>query len=75
MSTGTNILEVTIDTTKEQALIGMDNHLYNANGAFLSLSKNPKCIKITVQILDEAWPSKRFFEFHIARSRMKFTMK
>ena len=66
MSTGTNILEVTIDTTKEQALIGMDldlgkkyfeglnNHLYNANGAFLSLSKNLKCIKITVQILDEA---------------------
>ena len=24
MSTGTNILEVTIDTTKEQALISMD---------------------------------------------------
>ena len=66
MSNGTNILEVTIDTTKELALIGMEldfgkkyfeglnNHLYNADGAFLSLSINPKYIKITVRILDEA---------------------
>ena len=59
MSNGTNILEVTIDTTKELALIGMEldlgnNHLYNADGAFLSLSTNPQYINITVQILDEA---------------------
>ena len=65
MSNGTNILEVTIDTTKELALIGMkldlgkkyfeglNNHLYNADGVFLSLSTNPKYFKITVQILDE----------------------
>ena len=66
MSNGTNILEVTMDTTKELALIGMDldfgkkyfeglnNDLYNADWAFFSLSTNPIYIKITVQILDEA---------------------
>ena len=33
---------------------GLNNHLYNADGAFLFLFTNPKYIKITVQILDEA---------------------
>ena len=60
MSNGTNrYYEVTIDTTKELALIGMEldlgkkyfeglnNNLYNADGAFLSLSTNPKYIKKT----------------------------
>ena len=66
MSDGTNILEVTINTTKELAIIGdklklgkkffdgLNNHLYNADGVFLPFSTNPDFINIVVDILDEA---------------------
>lgn len=58
--------QVTIETTKELALIGtklglgskyfegLNNHLYNADGVFLPLSTNQRYIDLTVQILDSA---------------------
>ena len=66
MSNGTNLLKVTIDTTRELAAIGdelkigekyftaLSSHLYNADGVFLPLSIDKDCIKLTSDILEEA---------------------
>ena len=66
MSNGTNLLKVTIDTTRDLAVIGdelkigekyftaLSSHLCNADGVFLPLSIDKDCIKLTSDILEEA---------------------
>ena len=60
MSNGTDLLKVTIDTTRELAVIGkkyfttFNSHLYNADGVFLPLSLDRDCIKLTSEILEDA---------------------
>ena len=68
MSKGTDLLKVTIDTTRELAVIGdelkigekcftpLTSHLYNADGVFLPvpLSLYKGYMKLTSDILEEA---------------------
>ena len=66
MSNDTDLLKVTIDTTRKLAVIGdelkigekyfttLNSHLYNADGVFLPLSLDRDCIKLTSEILEDA---------------------
>ena len=66
MSKGTDLLKVSIDTTRELGVIGdelkigekcftaLSSHLYNADGAFLPLSLYKGYMKLTSDILEEA---------------------
>ena len=59
MNKGTDLIKVTIDTTRELAVIGdqlkvgdkcftaLSSHFYNADGVFLSLSLSKGYIKLT----------------------------
>ena len=66
MSKGTDLLKVTIDTTRELGVIGdelkigekcftaLSSHLNNADGVFLPLSLYKGYVKLTSDILEEA---------------------
>ena len=76
MSKGTDLLKVTIDTTRELAVIGdelkigekcftsLTSHLYNADGVFLPvpLSLYKGYMKLTSDILEEALKQEMNYE-------------